>query len=154
SSEARPVDYLVNFLRRPLRLQIESLETPGAAAEQLIRASLGANNELKFSDLPPGRVWLRGRGAWDRGLGALLTELNIARVYVHGFQQLRALLDPPQGPNPRERSFRVPILLSKSKDNVVEVELPGLPIATESRSKFALDCRQPVAGKRLHLLAI
>jgi hypothetical protein len=37
---------------------------------------------------------------------------------------------------------------------VVEVELPGLPIATESRSKFALDCRQPVAGKRLHLLAI
>jgi WD40 repeat protein len=148
--EGPPARYLVNLLRRPVRLFVESLELP---AGQVIRPRGAGSNSLAFEELPLGRVWLHGRVAWDPDPDPLLKDLSQVRVYVNGFQQLPALLDPA-GPDSRERTFRAPLLLSKDRDNVVELELPGLALATGSAARFTLDCKAPVAGKRLHLLAI
>jgi WD40 repeat protein len=158
--EGQPAAYMVNYLRRPVRLVVDALEptAPGGAAK-VVRASYAADNTLQFDDVPaekffaPGRLLLRGRVAWDRELDDLIKELSMARVYVNGFQQLPALLEKPATDNPRERSFLASILLNKTEKNEIEIELP-VPIGSDSRTRFVLNCREPIEGKRLHLLAI
>ena len=126
----------------------EALE-PSAPSDkaQVVRASYAPNNSLLFDDVPadqffaPGRLSLRGRVAWDRELDDLIKDLSMARVYVNGFQQMPALLDPPAVEKPRERTFRASILLSKAEKNELRKELAGL----------ADDYRKAIRTKALEL---
>src|SRR5262249_31484698 len=76
------------------------------------------------------------------------------KVYVNGFQQLPGELEPVPG-NDRERQFRVPIILNRDKDNVIEIVLPDkVPGRQKNPHKFYVDCLNPQHGQRLHVLII
>lgn len=141
---------VVNYVRMPVRLTIDSLEArdqPGIAPEVL------SNSKLQFAPLPDGRVRLKGRVAWDRDTDEQLKKINQVRVYVNSFQQVPADLQPAVGTS-RERAFAADLLLNRADDNKVEIALPDLKQEASNRRQFQVDCRAPARGQRLHLLIV
>jgi WD40 repeat protein len=152
-SVVEPQVALVNYLRLPVRLVVEGLQVRGGDGT-LIKAVSGADGRVTFAAVPPGEVDLVGRVVWHKPPEDSQGKQAATRVYVNGFQQLPAELEPVPG-NDRERQFRVPIILNRDKDNVIEVVLPEkLPIRQENLNKYYVDCASPQQGQRLHVLII
>lgn len=142
----------INYLKLPVQLVIDRL-VPRPEDGGPIAARYDKDGKLLFTGVPPGKVWLEGRVIWDRDSDAMLQNVNLARVYVNGLQQLPAVLDAAAGK--LEKAFRVPIVLNKDTNNKVSLELPaGLPGRADNRSEFSLDCKAPEQGQRLHLLIV
>jgi WD40 repeat protein len=160
---------IVNFPYRPVRLVIDSL-SPIGSDDKPVPAAVRAGGALGFPEMPHGRVRLQGHVAWDEEDDARLKQTKIVRVFVNGFQQLPAILEPgtpltlPSPPaeggegrvrgDGRERAFRVDILLNQAADNRVEIALPGLERDAASRTQFLVNCKYPTRAQRLHLLVV
>jgi hypothetical protein len=100
-----------------------------------------------------GRVRLRGHVIWDEQDDARLKETKVVRVFVNGFQQLPAQLEPAAADS-RERAFRTDILLNQTAKNRVEIVLPGLAQDAGNRTQFLVNCKNPTRAQRLYVLPV
>jgi WD40 repeat protein len=142
----------VTYVYRPVRLLLDELgpadrQGPTTAPEEL------PGGRLRFAAATSARVRLRGRVVWDGTGDPRLGEARSVRVYVNGFQQLPRVLRPAAG-NGRERRFEVELVLTRDRDNEVELALPGLAVGEDARARFTVDCRKPDPAQRLHLLLV
>jgi WD40 repeat protein len=142
---------VVNFVRRPVTLAVEEL-VPVRPDGASVKPKLGPGGVYKVAKLPHGRVRLRGKVIWDEGDDERLTKARTVRVYVNGFQQLPAVLEPPRG-GARERTFQVIVLLNQEGKNEVELSLRDA-LDADSRSRLEVPCDHPIRARRLHLLAL
>jgi hypothetical protein len=115
-----------------------------------------------FAPPPRGLVWLRGLVRWSDPDDPALNDPNLEAVlYVNSARQLPVQLERRgQGDEANVRRFAAPLLLSRAKDNRVEVELfdhGGRDLLKQQQSAFrglSLDCVQPVKRQRLHVLIV
>jgi WD40 repeat protein len=143
----------VNYVQLPVRIRFDSLDTGKDGKTVPVRYT--AEGRPILDDVPTGRVTLHGRILLDKVNDELVKQLSYARVYVNGFQQLPAVLDPPSRDRPRERTFRCTLVLSRDKHNEIQVQLPdGMKDNAGNRLDFVVDCKEPMRGKRLHLLIL
>jgi hypothetical protein len=112
-----------------------------------------AGGVLTFPEMADGRVRLRGHVVWDEEDDGRLKETKLVRVFVNGFQQLPAELEPAAGSG-RERAFRTDILLNQLAKNRVEIALPGLAQDAGNRTQFLVDCTNPTRAQRLYVLPV
>lgn len=143
---------VVNYMRRPVRLNITGLQ-PWRAAGATISPQVMPDGKIVFPTAPHGRMTLTGSVQWSKEDDEQLRRLSMVRVYVNGFQQIPAELQPASG-DERTRQFRADLLLGRASSNQVEIELPDLKQDVSNRREFRLDCSQPQQGQRLHLLVV
>lgn len=143
---------IVNFPNRPVRLFIDSLLPVGSSREPVSAAGT-AGGALRFPEMPDGRVRLGGHVIWDEEDDARLKQTKVVRVFVNGFQQLPAELEPAVRGS-RERSFHTDILLNQTANNRVEIALPGLEQDAANRTQFVVDCKNPTRAQRLYVLPV
>jgi WD40 repeat protein len=145
---------VLTVLLPPPRLVLTSLEPVGRPAGPPSPIAQGSDGRLTASKVAPSRLWLNGEVIWGSRKEKQLRDKHLVRVYVNGAQQLPEYLDPPEGES-LKRTFKVQILLTKTKDNQVEVELPpGIRLDENNLASFSVDCDNPAAGQQLHVLVI
>lgn len=139
----------ISYVPPPVRVVITSLE-PIAGTTDAIRPVVREDNMLTFTEpIESGLARLRGVAQWQGELppGAAAPEI---RVWVNDFQQRPVQLDRDRG----EQEFEAVVIFGKEKANRVHVDLHGAPNDSDSRLSFFVDCSNPRAGQRLHLLTI
>jgi hypothetical protein len=141
---------VVNSLPTPVRLLLDKLEAQGGGA------SVAARQGRFAGPAPRARLWLHGRVVWQKAKDRRLKALEWVRVRVNGVQQVNPVkLQAPGEKRPRERPFRVEVLLNRAAGNRLEVDLPGLPPEDGSPTVYRVDCARPEQEKRyLHVLAV
>src|SRR5262249_24876667 len=100
-----------------------------------------------------GLVRLHGEVLWDEADDARLQKANRVRVYVNGFQQAPADLQPPAGQG-WVRPFQTDLLLTQAQGNRAEIALPGLAQDAASRTAFTMDCEKPERTQHVHLVLL
>src|SRR5262249_10680538 len=140
-------------LYRPVRLEIDRLVPLQAGGGEPLLPDRQEGGRIVFPPARQGRVELQGRVLWDEEDDDRLRKATLVRVYVNGFQQLPAELEPPAGGG-RERRFRTPLLFNQAEDNRVEIALPGLAQDAASWAHFSVSCTDPQRGQRFHLLLV
>jgi WD40 repeat protein len=148
TSAQAAVDY---FRDLPVSVIVDQLESDGQKPFQIHETE----GQIK-EQAPKGRVWLTGLVRWGSSKDDRLKAVRKIHVRVNGFLQVTEVaLEPPTADQPRERRFRAPLFLTKSKDNIVQIDFPDLPLEDSTRREFRLDCAQPVPEKRfVHLLIV
>jgi WD40 repeat protein len=141
----------VSFVVIPVRLELDALSSSDGKRVELRRFADGVVTAEK---VPDARLGIRGRIVWDDASDPFLKSADQwVRVYVNGFQQQPAELQPAEGKT--ERTFETEILLNRSVDNRVEFELPGLKWSAQSRPQVkVLQCGKFHPQQWLHLLVI
>jgi WD40 repeat protein len=146
-------ELIINYVRRPVRVVLDRLEPldkkgPPIAAEVLPSGKLAR-------PAPQARLWLYGRVVWDQDRDKDLQRAEWVRMRVNGVEQVeRVPLQKPDPRRPRERAFRVEILLTRSKDNRMDIDVVDVPLDDANRP-YLVDCARPEPEKRfLHLLVI
>jgi WD40 repeat protein len=143
---------LLNYLNRPVRLVIDSL-LPRQAGSEPVKPREQTGGKLLFPEVLAGRLRLQGRVLWDEDNDERLQKTRIIRVFVNGFQQLPALLQPAAAGS-RVRTFQTDLLLNQAAGNQVEVALPDLEEDSCDCTRFSLTCQNPERAQRLHLLIV
>jgi hypothetical protein len=143
---------VVNYVSQPVRLEVLSLAPRGQDGPP-ITPEVQPGGKLSFLAVPAGRMRLRGRVLWDQAQDERLSKTRIVRIFVNGFQQLPAVLQPAAAGS-RERTFQTDLLLNQADDNRVEIALPDLEQDACSCTRFGLACRKPERAQRLHLLLV
>jgi WD40 repeat protein len=141
----------ISRLARPIALEITGITWSKKSSDRIVpvRSEGGA---ISFPQVPSGEVWLEGTVKWANPQDPRLNMPDYnAHVWVNGFQQIPAKLEPPTD---LERKFRARVILNQSTNNVVEVSLPDLQTELGSLRHFYLDCAHPVRDQRVHLLVI
>jgi hypothetical protein len=144
---------LINYVREPVRLVLDRLEPLDGGKP--VPAEVLPNGKLA-RPAPQGRMRLHGWVVWPEDRDAQLRSAEWVRVRVNGVQQVeRVPLEKPDPRRPRARAFRVEILLTRSEDNRIDMEVVGLPLEDASHRPYLVDCARPEKEKRfLHLLVI
>jgi hypothetical protein len=144
---------VINYVPPPVRVVLDQLEP--APKGRAIPANLGADGRLVHA-APKARLWLDGRVVWDQAEDERLAGVEWVRVRVNGVQQVgRVRLQEPAKKGARARAFRVEVLLSRPKDNRIDVDVPGLDLEDGGGGAYRVDCARPEQEKRfLHLLVI
>ena len=153
-NEGGPADaqVAVTYLYFPVRLAIKSLKPHGKEANPVAPIEL-ANGGILVAPMSTGRVQLTGSvlaGKLDAGQ---LKKVNYVRVFVNGFQQVPAQIQPAEDASQLERPFQAELLLNQPV-NRIELELADLKAEAGTRTEFNLTCSQPQAGQRLHYLVM
>jgi WD40 repeat protein len=143
---------VANYIYTPVRLEIGGL-APKSNPEQVIRPRLLSNGRMLFGEAPEARCTLDGRVLWDETNDELLKKTSQVRLYVNGKRQ-RPILLKPAAVNGRERIFHAELQLSRTTENLVEIELPDAAVEAGNRNVFALDCARPEAAQEARLLIV
>jgi hypothetical protein len=145
---------VVNYPNMPVRLVIDDVR-PASGVGPIIKPKVLSEGRLLFPEASTGQVLIRGRVLWSKADDEQLKKIGLVRVYVNGFQQLPAALRAPEG-NSRERGFTARVVLNRTQQNDVEIELPDLKQDQGNRHsrQFSIDCAKPEPGQRLHLLVV
>ena len=144
---------VINYIYMPVQLIIDRLE-PIDRRSKPVQPKVLPDQRLVFDDAAAsGRLRLRGRVRWSKDNDKQLKKVSVVRVFVNGFQQIPAVLQPPKGAS-REREFVADLLLNRREDNRIEIELPDLKQDSNNRREFELACTKPATGQRLHLLIV
>ncbi len=113
-----------------------------------------ARGRAVFDEVAEGQVQLRGRIVWTNPDDEQFRKPFNVRVYANGFQQIPTETKPP-APGQAECTFTATVLLTRLTDNVIEVDLPGVPLADGQRNACVVrHCKNPVRGRRLHLIMV
>ena len=113
-----------------------------------------AQGRAVFDEVAEGQAQLRGRVVWADPDDEQLRKPIGVRVYANGFQQIPTETRPPEV-GKAECVFTATVLLTRPRDNVIEVDLPGVPLAEGQRNACVVRrCLNPVRGRRLHLVMI
>jgi WD40 repeat protein len=147
--EARLV---VNYAYKPVRTIIDSLAPRKAAGEPLQARSL-PGGKFEFAEVPEGLGLLQGHVLWDEADDTRLQKAATVQVYVNGFQQRPAILEPAEA-GVRQRNFKAEILLGRSADNHIAIALPELEQDACSCTQLSMQCKNPEKSQRLHLVAV
>ena len=153
----RETGLVASFLQEPVELVIEKLTARGAEGTPLF-PKVEANGRLRL-DRPAAaaRVFLHGMVYWSREDDEQFRTAKEVRIFVNGFQQQPADLQPFRGVRSRnrpERRFVVELTLNREKDNHIEIVLPGLKQRSANRRELAVDCTQPEVIRRLHVFPV
>jgi WD40 repeat protein len=142
----------VNCVPIPVRMELDAMLSPEGRAIDVRRE---ANGALVAPQAPAPRLTVKGRVIWDDPNDPLLSRKNqLVRVFVNGFQQRPAELQPPID-GKAERTFVTDILLNRSANNRIEFELPNLKRNNESRPVVEVaKCEGFKQDQWLHLLII
>lgn len=142
----------VSFVVVPVRLELDELLTTDGKSVALQRSADGA---IVAPHAPDPRLTVRGRIVWDDPNDPLLRGTDQwVRVYVNGFQQRPAELQPPAD-GQTERHFETEVLLNRAADNRMEFELPSLRRSAQSRPRVEVrECGKFQAEQWLHLLIL
>ncbi|GIW79576.1 MAG: hypothetical protein KatS3mg105_1383 [Gemmatales bacterium] len=144
---------VVSYLYTPVQLIVDRLEPAGPVGKP-IQPTVLPDQRIAFKKPAEiARLRLRGRVRWSKDDDQEMTKVKLIRVYVNGFQQIPAVLEPPKGAE-RERVFVADLILNRPVDNRIEIELPDLKSDANNRREFTLDCLKPESGQRLHLLIV
>jgi WD40 repeat protein len=140
---------LVNYVPPPVQVVLESFEP---AEGEGPRQAIQQDKDGKFTcpALGSARLWLHGKVLWGQA-DALLTQRQKVRVYINGAQQWRGELTPAEGA--LERHFKAAVVLNRPT-NLIEVDLPQLPLAESTVRGMLADCRNPLAEQWLHVQII
>jgi hypothetical protein len=103
--------------------------------------------------LPESQIALRGRVIGTEPNSTAEQANPRLEVWVNGFPQVLAPLTPSVIGS-GERTFRAEVLLSREKDNQIELKLGGAPLDVLGEHKFLASCRKVEANWRLHLLVM
>lgn len=141
------------YLHMPVRLVLDRLE-PLSAPDAAIEPQADELTELKVArPVPDGRILLHGRVLWNEDDPTLRGRQQRIQVWVNGFQQLPAALEPVREPA-RQRAFKASVVLNKDRNNRIEFALPKLPRASRGLLQVEVDCEKPVTEQRLHLVVV
>jgi WD40 repeat protein len=143
---------VVNFLYTPVRLEVDGL-APKSAPSQLIRPKLLSNARMLFTAVPEARCLLQGRVLWDEAGDEQLKKASQVRLYVNGKRQKPILLRPAVG-GERKRDFRAELQLTRTVDNLIEIELPDAAQESGNRNEFTLNCGKPESAQAARLLIV
>lgn len=114
----------------------------------------GTGTDVVFDrPAPSGNVQIHGRVIWEHADERLTRERTPVHVWVNSFHQAPVQL-APFSEESNERSFTASVVLNKSQDNVLELNLPRLSTTADCRLAFSLDSDRPVLERRLHLAII
>src|SRR6185503_17200089 len=107
-----------------------------------IRPVVQGNGQLVFAQpLASGHARLKGTIEWNRpntDPRATATEL---RIWVNGFQQEPVALKREQG----KQDFNALITVGEEKQNLINIDLSGAPLDSQSKIVFTVDCLKPQA---------
>lgn len=144
----------INQLGRPVSLTVDGI-APLDAPNKLIEPLMGSIGSVRFAAPASSHTsLLRGKVVWNNPTDEKLRNKDQQlRVWVNGHQQLPKTLDPPSR-GTLERRFEIPVVLSRSQGNVVEIGLPGMQREASSRFLLDVDCQSPLTKQRLHLLVV
>jgi WD40 repeat protein len=142
----------VNCVPIPVRMEIDAMLSPDG---RVVEVRPEANGAVVAPQAPTPRLTVKGRVIWEDPNDPLLSRNNqIVRVFVNGFQQRPAELQPP-AEGKAERTFETDVLLNRLDNNRIEFELPTLKRNNESRPVVKVaKCDGFKQDQWLHLLII
>lgn len=142
----------VSRITPPVRVRIDKLVSATRKTQVLTPVSRGENRIEFVEGASDGPVWLFGRVVWGSEEAKKARAAKRVQVWVNGFPQVETTLATPPGAG-LEGQFQAGLLLN-SKDNIIEVKLPGIARAAGDPPTFSVACRNPEQRQRLHLLII
>ncbi len=147
------VNLTLNVPPRPVQLVLDGLRTEGSTGK-VIAPQDSSDGKRSFANVPEGRVVLEGRVRWGNQDEELLKKPHDVRIYVNGFQQVPARLEPASPEKPRERKFQAHLVLNL-KENQIRADLPlALQQQENSRQECTASCQKPVRDRQLHLVLV
>jgi WD40 repeat protein len=147
----------INYVPLPVRLVLDKLVPADGDGPAIPAEVVPAGKFLRFArKAPVARLWLHGRVVWSRAQDERLQDATWVRARVNGVQQVAPVrLDKPAAQGSHERAFRLGVLLNRTQDNQLEIDLPDLAQEDGSRAAYLIDCLHPLQEKRyLHLLIV
>jgi WD40 repeat protein len=147
---------VVNYINVPVTLTIDKIvpfDPETGQPSQPIVPRVRMDGGLLVDRSPMGRARIMGHVTWSKANDAQLQKANLVRVFINGFQQVPALLDPPKGTE-RLRTFSAEVVLNRPEGNFVELSLPDIKQDASNRTEFNIGALKPVKGQRLHMLMV
>ena len=140
----------------PIDIAVDHL-TSDDAPDTLFAPRLARSGELAFSEtLPSSHIKLHGRVVFNSPDDQIPTRSPSLRVWVNGFQQ-DYRRNPPRfqpGRHAGELRFETDLVLNRSDNNYVEVELYGEQKNAQSWSSFYVECAKPDTARALRVLVV
>jgi hypothetical protein len=146
------VDLLFTYTTPPLRVVIDGVETGAGGGSQVPQPRVEGPPSLP-RPLPNSNISLRGRVIWTDVDSMRNSGNPRLQVWVNGFPHVVASLEPVVKGS-LERGFRAQVLLSRLKDNEIDLRLRGAPLDVWGDRKFLASCQIVERDWRLHLLVI
>jgi WD40 repeat protein len=149
----------ITLVEGPNRLRLVAVNEGGEAGEAFTVSYVPIPEWLEIDSpnaaLPQAEFQLTGRVRWVGSTSAADIERKVQglRVYVNNAFQQQTPVYRLAGTNRME--FDVPVVLNRSKENLVEVVCPDLRPDAGGKQQFTVDCARPKEEPRsLHLLVV
>ncbi len=140
----------VTYVPPPVRLAIDGLESD--VAEQTVVPEIQEGGRPVFREpVSEGTVWVHGHIQWSDAAARRLRAVSSLFVTVNGFLQRPVTLSSATD---LRQAWKAKIRLNRLKENLITLEVPGLPQDAANQTRFWVDCRNPDRQQRLHLLVV